>query len=299
MKAISPLANLVIRTAVVVQPDWGYIIACDPEKEREDIPHAITFRWQAGKFHKGDRNYNAHAACLIEKPEPGRLDISGQGYYSVIIRGVMTSGDIFENSQPLPAKRRTASFRSVAAIDGKAYAVGLRGLVYRMDGLKQWTRIDEGLPETFNIQAIHGFDAKDIYAVGRQGSLWHFDGKVWNELELPTSVNLTSVKCAGDGKVYIGGHKGILIIGRRTAWAVIDHQATSDNIWDIEWFEKQVYVSTMKAVYRLKGTNLEPVDFGDDRPKSCYQLSAAKGVMWSNGEFDIMSFDGKVWTRVV
>ena len=55
----------------------------------------------------------------------------------------------------------------------------------------------------------------------------------------------------------------------------------------------------MDAVYRLKKEELEPVDFGKDPPKSCYQLSAAKGVMWSNGEYDIMSFDGKKWTRIV
>jgi hypothetical protein len=175
----------------------------------------------------------------------------------------------------------------------------LRGLVYRFDSFYQWTQIDQGLPASFNIQAIHGFDASDIYAVGRHGSLWHFDGKRWDEVELPTNANLTSVKCAGDGKVYITGHKGTLVCGRTDAFEIIDHDETEDDIWDVEWFGGQVFVSTMRAVYRLKGHALQRVDFGDDLPRSCYQLSAAKGVMWSNGEFDIMSFDGKSWTRIV
>ncbi|MNR67130.1 hypothetical protein D3C85_1909650 [compost metagenome] len=60
-----------------------------------------------------------------------------------------------------------------------------------------------------------------------------------------------------------------------------------------------LYVSTMANVYHLKNDQLEPVNFGDDRPNSCYQLSAAEGVMWSNGEFDLMSFDGTQWRRIV
>lgn len=295
----TPLKGLVMRTAAVRVPDTGYIIACDPAKEKEDIAHALVFRWNAGQFNAGDRNYNAHSMCVIDKPDVGYVDVSGQGYYSVTLRSGMKSGDILEEASPPPKKKRTASFRSVAAIGGKAYAVGLRGLVYRFDDIGRWTRIDDGLPETFNIQAIDGFGASDLYAVGRQGSLWQFDGKAWVERELPTDQHLTSVKCAGDAKVYAAGHHGILVRGRDDAWEVVDHGQTDDDIWDLEWFERKLYVSTMSAVCFLKGDALQAVDFGDDAPRSCYQLSAAKGVMWSNGEFDIMSFDGKKWTRVV
>jgi hypothetical protein len=107
------------------------------------------------------------------------------------------------------------------------------------------------------------------------------------------------VKCAGDGKVYLAGHGGMLIQGRGDLWEIIPQEATQDDIWDIEWFNGELYVSTMHTVYRLTGERLDVVNFGDDAPKSCYQLSSANGVMWSNGEFDIMSFDGQKWSRIV
>ena len=106
-------------------------------------------------------------------------------------------------------------------------------------------------------------------------------------------------RCAGDGKVYIGGHDGTLIRGRDEEWELVEHEITEDDIWDIEWFKEKLYVSTLHNVYQLDGDKLVPVDFGKDKPKTCYQLSAAEGVMWSNGEHDIMSFDGKKWTRIV
>ena len=282
----SPFVGLVIRTAAVRRHDLGFIYACDPAKEREEIPHAIIFKWKAGVFERGECEYDAHTICVIEVPESGLVDASGAGYYSINTRNVITTVVLFENSHPPSKKRRIGGIRSISEIAGKAYAVGLRGMVYRLDRLNAWTRIDDGLPDTFDVQAIHGFGEADLYAVGRNGDLWQFDGKQWIKRQLPTNMNLTSVKCAGDGKVYVAGHRGILIEGRSDQWENIEHQATGDDIWDIEWFEGQTYLSTMKEVYQLNNGGLNPVDFGKDRPKSCYQLSTAPGVMWSNGEHD-------------
>lgn len=295
----TPLAGLIIRTAVVRSADVGYIYAADKKKEQKDIPHAITFKWTAGKFTRGEANYDASSACIAQHPDVALVNISGAGYYSVISANGNTCGEIFDNSRPPSKERRLGGFRSVNEIAGKAYAIGLRGMVYRLDQVKQWTRIDEGLPKTFDGQAMHGFDANDLYAVGRDGQLWQYDGKQWLQRELPTNVNLTAVKCAGDGKVYIAGHGGLLLRGRNDRWQDIAQQETQDDIWDLEWFEDELYVSTMHALYRLNKNALDKVAFGADTPKSFYQLSAAKGVMWSNGEFDLFSCDGKTWTRIV
>ncbi|AZD22915.1 hypothetical protein SAMN04489802_2620 [Pseudomonas chlororaphis] len=295
----TPLNGLVMRTAIARQPGMGFIYAADPQKEADEVPHAIIFKYKDGEFIRTDANYDAHSLAIVSQPGPGLIDVSGSGYYSAIMASGTSSGDIFDDSTPAPQNPRTGGIRSVAEIGGVAFAVGLRGMVYRFEGPKHWTRIDDGLPETFNAQAIHGFSGNEIYAVGREGSIWRFDGHHWHPCESPTSVTLTSIKCAPNGIAYIAGHRGVLLQGRNDMWSVVDQTETSDDIWDLEWFIDALYVSTMSNVYRLKQSQLEPVDFGDDRPKSCYQLSAGKDVMWSNGEFDLMSFDGIEWTRIV
>lgn len=295
----NPLSGLVIRSAVVRQPDLGFILAGDPKKEAQEIPHTIAFRWNSGTFNRGEAKFSAHSCCIIENPEYGVVKIAGPGFYSVETRSGVTAGNIFDDSQPDPKEPRYGDIRSVSEIGGKAYAVGSEGMVYRLDQLTKWIRIDEELSRSFDIEAIHGFDAFDMYAVGFLGELWHFNGQNWTKRELPTNVNLTAVKCAGDGAVYIAGHDGILIRGREHTWAIIDHEEMTDDVWDLEWFEGELYVSTMSCVYRLKEEELELVDFGDDPPKTCYHLSAAKGVIWSIGEYDIMSFDGQTWRRIV
>ncbi len=293
-----PLNHLTIRSAVVRGPNTGNILACDLKREEENDPHAYVFKWDAGNFVESSANFDAHSICLISLPEPALIFVSPAGEYGVHYKGGSLAGDIFVNSQPETEKSRFGGIRSLSDIEGKAYAVGLRGMVYRLDDLKMWTRIDDGLPDSFNIQAIHGFESHDIYSVGRNGECWTFDGNKWTKRELPTNVNLTCVKCAGDGNVYITGHDGIMLCGRNDQWRIIDHEATKNDIWDIEWFKKGVYVSTLHNVFKLDGKQLEPVDFGNDSPNSCYQLSATKEIMWSIGEYDIMSFDGKRWVRI-
>jgi hypothetical protein len=296
----SPLKGLLIRTAVVRASDLGFIYACDPKKEEKEIPHTIVFTWDTGVLNRADYpEYNAHTACIIQHPEIGLLDASEAGYYTVQTRTTVTSEDIFDVSGPPPAKPRRRGIRSVSEICGTAYAVGIRGMVYRLDDLSKWTRLDDGLPDSFDVQAIHGFDDADLYAVGRRGELWQYNGKKWLRRDLETNGNLTSVKCAADGTVYIGGYGGMLIRGRGDTWEVIDHDDTEEDVWDVEWFANTLYVSTLDGLFRLKGNHLQTVDYGADVPETTYQLSVAGGVMWSNGERDVMSFDGKLWTRIV
>src|SRR5262245_40690459 len=108
----SPLNGLVIRTAIVRRPDLGFIYACDPKKEAEEIPHAIIFKWKAGSFDRGECEYDAHSACIIERPEAGLVDVSGPGYYSANTRSGITTDEIIERSQPPTKKRRLGGFRS-------------------------------------------------------------------------------------------------------------------------------------------------------------------------------------------
>jgi hypothetical protein len=293
------LNDLVIRTAVVARPGVGFIYACDPERENNHDPHTYVFKWTNGSLNSVEFEYNAHSVGIINDPKHGLVNVSEPGYYSVETQSGVISGDILADSQHTSKNPRINGIRSVATIAGKAYAVGLGGMVYRLDSLDSWTCIDKGLPNHFDAQAIHGFDQNNIYCVGSEGAVWHFNGKKWQMCNLPTNANLTSVLCAGDGKVYIGGHEGMLLCGASDSWRVIENEEWLDDIWDLEWFENELYVSSLVNLYKLKDWKLEPVVFVNGSPSSYYQLSKADGVMWSIGEFDIMSFDGDVWSRVI
>jgi hypothetical protein len=291
--------GFILRTGVVRSRDLGYILAADPQLQEDDQPHTVFFKWSSGQFTRGALNFDAHTCCLATAPELALVMLSGSGEYGVTTASARLAGNVFNDSFPKPTQPRYGDLRWLATIGGIAHACGHMGAVYRLDSTTRWTRIDDGLPGSFDIEAIHGFNAGDIYAVGKRGEAWHYDGSRWTKIELPTNINLSRVCCAGDGLVYIAGHGGALIRGVGGVWAFIDHRVTADDIWSLEWFKGELFLSTLSRLYHLREDQLEPVDIGQDSPTTFYHLTCASDVMWSIGEEDVMSYDGKAWVRII
>lgn len=293
------LKGLLIRTGAVRRADLGFLLAGDPAKEDAEEPHAAVLKWKPDQLVRVDAKYNAHTTCILDLPEYGVLRMSSTGAYSLETRSGVLPGNIFNNSQPPPKIKRYGDIRSVTAIKGKAYAVGGTGWAFRLDQLSSWTLIDEGLPTTFDIESVDGFGDSELYAVGYRGEVWRYDGAAWWKCQSPSNVNLNVVRCTGNGWIYAAGRGGFLMRSDGVAWEVIDQDVTTDDIWDLAWFEGNIYVTTLSALYRLEDRNLVAVTFGSRAPKTFYHLSVAPGVMWSIGARDVMSFDGKLWTRVI
>jgi hypothetical protein len=220
--------------------------------------------------------------------------------------GVVGSGEDFEEQigrgEDHPEKR--GPLREVRTIAGRAYACGMDRQVYRRDAAHAWTCIDMDMRkapaalDVFGFESIHGFSENDIYAVGWHGEIWHFDGSRWSRIESPTDLILTRVFCAEDGRVYICGQQGMLIRGRGSSWQVVEHGDTQEDLWDLQWFNGRLYLSTTRMLYILEDDRLKIVDTGDEIPATCYHLDAADGIMWSIGAKDILQFDGQTWTRI-
>jgi hypothetical protein len=79
---------------------------------------------------------------------------------------------------------------------------------------------------------------------------------------------------------------------------MIEHGITEEDFWGIAWYAGRLFLSTMRLVYALVNGSLQQVDFGAEAPRTCFQLSAADGVLWSIGAKDVMSYDGSTWARI-
>lgn len=110
----------------------------------------------------------------------------------------------------LRSERTPPNVSTIWALDDEnVFAGTYLGHIYRWDG-HAWTQLHEGLvPRGGTIRAFSGRNAKDVFAVGDNGVILHFDGSAWTPRTVPGepngAENFTGVATLADGQVIISG----------------------------------------------------------------------------------------------
>ena len=148
----------------VYSPDRVFLIGgYDPAtKKNESVSY--VFRW-SGKWASKPFNENAASICVLSHPEATALVVTLNGR---IIRGTAKGNTLEAIDEGREGPGRVGDMREIRAIDKRAYAVGMRRMVYRCDAPDKWSRIDKGVRCTpadtseAGFNSIHGFAENDI-----------------------------------------------------------------------------------------------------------------------------------------
>jgi hypothetical protein len=295
-------SGLSISTGVVRYSDLCYLIATHDAAISEGYTGSLLFTLDRGIWGAGTVEWLACSGTVCHVPAERYLVLGTDGSVRASGGGAVKEEAPVASCGVDPHKR--GPLREIRGIaKGRAYAVGTCRQAYVRDGEDQWRCIDQSaqvgdtpITDT-SFESIDGFSEQEIYTVGWEGEIWKYDGSFFTQLNSPTNLALYKVRCASDGFAYACGQLGTLLRGRDDQWEVIEHESTKEDLWGMEVFDGQLYLSSTHFVYRLEDGKLKPVDFGDDVPQTCYHLSAADGIMWSIGPKDVMEFDGSNWKR--
>ena len=271
--------------------DLIYIVARDRGLQDEAVEHSRFIAFDQQNFcHNGDRNWSGIAICVVKKPTEKMVSVGEDGEVLTYVGGTVTEEQIVPEPMAL---------RNLGVIDGLAYACGMNRQVFRRDDENSWTAMHApGSASEAGFEAIDGFSADEIYAVGWNGEIVQWDGNDWSNHNAPTNVILTGVCCGGDDTVYVCGQQGTVLSGRGNTWQLLDLAPMVEDFWDVHWFQGKLYLATAFGLWTLEEGVLTQVDFGDDAPSSCNRLSSAEGTLWSVGADDVFCFDGTEWTRI-
>lgn len=290
----------------------GYLAMVGDETAKLRVPEAHFTLWDQDEWYDAEgRDWNVAGVAVAKQPLEQMVAVSEWG--DVLCVG---SGDVHDEhvssgqSDPdTQGPKGRGPVRGIRRIGSRVYAVGMDRQAYRREGANNWQsfgppgwrelgRSPPRVSEVTGFEAVDGFSESDVYAVGHHGEIWHYDGKKWQQLPSPTNLILTDVCCAGNGVVYACGREGLLLKGRDQTWEVIDPPGTSQDLWSLAWFNDRLYLSTFYALYTLGQNGLDAVDTAPETAKTFHRLSAADGVLWSIGAKDVLSFNGKSWTRI-
>ena len=195
-------------------------------------------------------------------------------------------------------------------IDGYVYGVGGWRSVCRREGPNHWIPLwDKTLPRPkvkqnvdrlkYGFEDIHGFSANDLYAVGGEGDVWHYDGKRWKQIPFPSNMDLYNVCCGGDGQVSIGGRSGAIFRGRENRWQKLEGGGLSLRIADMEWYQGKVWCTNDYGIWTIEDSGLERVSLPDAVRGCAGHLAVGDGVMVIAGMYGAALHDGKEWQTLV
>lgn len=125
-------------------------------------------------------------------------------------------------------------------------------------------------PTTEAVNAIWGSSSTDIYAVGSNGLILHFDGTAWATQTSPTTLHLRSVWGSSSTDVYAVGDGPASALQYAT---IIHNNGTS---WTL--VQNTVRPLGLKAVWGSSATNVFAV--GPD-PSNDSVLARSSGAQWS------------------
>jgi hypothetical protein len=251
--------------------------------------------------HRDPGRTRGFRGCATAIPDERWVFVADDGEVYVVGGGV----DAFES--PITGKP-FSFFSNVKRVDpGRAIAVGPRRKVFVRQAPNNWLQLAEGLfPEgeqnldTAGFSDIDAFSPTDMYACGGRGDLWHFDGNVWIQIDVPTNDNLRRLCCASNGIVYVLTGRGQLLTGRNQIWSVISQDLTNQPLESIVDFRGRVVISTQAELFEMADNTFQPAALGNVPPmRSRSFLAVGDGILLVAGSSDACSFDGTTWSVII
>ena len=210
-------------------------------------------------------------------------------------------------------ERLTSNKTGVSAlknIGGTVYGVSACRSVYKRLGPDHW-QLEQELRDTYNhhrggrvsFRGIDGFSQQDLYAVGGDREVWHFDGENWSPIDIGSrqKFRCNAVCCAEDGYVYIVGEYGKVARGRGEEWKVYHPDDYASDFFSVVSYQGRVFAGTEHSTY-LIGEDLVPqvYDFeGQFAPIAGKYLYSAHGkLLVANHWNQVALFDGEKWLNI-
>ncbi|GAB6907589.1 conserved hypothetical protein [Desulfosarcina cetonica] len=200
------------------------------------------------------------------------------------------------------AEKRDGFLMDLRQIAGHWYAVGGHHQVH-VEQNGHWTPFDNGIyvpgeaGEAKILLGIDGLSQDDIYAVGLNGVIFHYDGVSWKLMDSPTNLGLQRVLCINKDEVYLCGNGNGLYRGSKNTWVPLTDPDKSVTFWDMESFQGEVYACTKEALFKIKNDQLSKVDIPLDGPLAFYRMASNKSQLWACGNECLLRYDGKRWKQ--
>ncbi len=282
--------------------------AFDAPNDREWFHHDVDMNVVSVATKIAHANDSDTSRRLVGLSKEGEVDIFAAGDYVWRTEKIRGAGARSGGRGPMTHIRQVGSH---------LFACGQNGQIYQRLGDDQWGPIDadlykpiaytqgdpaalvEAMMNQRSLNCIDGTSESDLYVVGNDGFMAHFDGRRWQQLELNSCEHLQWVRCVSSSEVWACGYNGILLVG--TAAAGFEKVGTVDGNftwWSLAKHEDRIYLSATEGLFEYDGVQIKRTRTGlSPTHHDTLRVNVKDGALWSVGARDIVRrFEGR-WER--
>jgi hypothetical protein len=284
----------------------AYISSFLTDPSYENTPHSRMWTHRRATWVYHDLDFIVKSVIRLTHPKPAAFALGQDGIVSIAVPpGAFTTEVIADAGT---GKGKYGYVHRLREIAGTIYVCGHSGQVYKRTA-GGWVHIDQGLlkptmrvKDLISLYDIDGTSDGDIYVVGLDGILCHYDGSKWSQLDSPTNCPLERVECVSPRQVYLAGgneEKGLLFVGnKKDGWQRFEAD-TANGFWGLTIFQGTPFVCSQHQLFTLRGDALVEVKPDLNPPIAYHRLASNADIMWSIGINDLAVFDGMKWARVI
>jgi hypothetical protein len=149
---------------------------------------------------------------------------------------------------------------------------------------------------TFNLNGIWGSSGTDVFAVGDNGIILHYNGSKWSQMDSGTATDLLSVWGSSASDIYTAGDDGFIFHYNGSVWSKLDNPI-SYTIYDIWGSSKTDIFFSGPRIYHYDGSgwlNMYDDFWGFDKIWG----SSGTDVFAVRGSSKIIHYDGNMWSEM-
>ncbi len=288
------LDDMSINTSAMLSDSYGaFSLVMDEYARDPDVPHAVVYA------------LDGHVARELAYFE---FAVVGLAFAGETLVALSDWGEVrlFESEETIIEERIAVAhgpLRNVAAIAGGIFACGADQQVYLREGAGVWRDIGPGDAARADFPANHlemidGFAPDELYAAGRAGVVWWYDGAEWTPVSCPTNLAFYAVHCGQDDKVYLSGQGGIVAVGRRDSFELFTPPEPLPDIWGVTHWAGMLRMAAFRNLFVWDGERYGVDGQAMSLSESYYDLHVTDSFAWSFGMKDVMRHDGSQWARL-
>jgi|GEM_PF-1366380 len=148
----------------------------------------------------------------------------------------------------------------------------------------------------FNLNGVWGSSSTDVFAVGDNGLILHYNGSNWSQMDSGTATDLLSIWGSSASDIYTAGDDGFIFHYNGSVWSKLD-SPISYAFYDIWGTSGEDIFFAGPSIYHYDGSgwlNMSDDFWGFDKIWG----SSGSDVFAVSGSSKIFHYDGNMWSEM-